>query len=150
MSRRPGLLAAAEYPVGALAYLHARHLTGNLALPLDWGGYALGTRRTGIRVSLDGRFATVYPPRVVEDNFAFFRGDADPAAGRLLDATIPRWSRPTRRPDAHAGRPQWRLLYTDEVAALYGTTGCAGTSAATARLAAVPVTCSALPAAWCR
>ena len=32
-------------------------------LPLDWGGYALWHAAPAIKVSLDGRFATVYPPR---------------------------------------------------------------------------------------
>ncbi|MFN8644929.1 MAG: hypothetical protein U0802_25885, partial [Candidatus Binatia bacterium] len=68
--------------------------------------------------------ATVYPPDVVEDGFAFFRADGDPAATRLLDAypttlvLVPRGT-----PTPLAQRPEWRLLYTDEVAALYGRDG---------------------------
>src|SRR5262249_18608609 len=83
--------AAADYPVGALRFLRERGTRGNLALPLDWGSYALWQVAPAVRVSLDGRFATVYPPAVVEDNFAFFRGDGGANAGRLPDPYAPPW-----------------------------------------------------------
>src|SRR5262249_52272239 len=74
---------AAAYPVGAMRFLAERGLGGNVALPLDWGGYALWHGGERLEVSLDGRFATVYPRAIVEENFAFFRGD--PAGSALLD-----------------------------------------------------------------
>lgn len=115
---------ARDYPVGAVRHLAAHGLGGNLAVPLDWGGYALWHLAPRVRVSLDGRFATVYAPPIVTDGFAFYRGDGDPAAARLLDAyptslvLVPRGV-----PTPLAGRPEWRLIYTDEVAALYALTG---------------------------
>ncbi|MEO8606170.1 MAG: hypothetical protein ABI629_26600, partial [bacterium] len=123
LARERGALVydAGEYPVGAVRELAARGLHGNLALPLDWGGYALWHLAPAIAVSLDGRFATVYPPPVVADGFAFFAADRGPAAARLLDAypttlaLIPRGT-----PTALDARPEWHLLYTDEIAALYG------------------------------
>lgn len=113
--------AAAEYPVGALRFLREHGAHGNLALPLDWGGYALWHSAPAVRVSLDGRFATVYPPRVVEDNFDFFRGAGGSGGARLLDSydttlvLVPRGI-PTPLDD----RPGWQLLYADSVAALFG------------------------------
>jgi hypothetical protein len=127
------VFAAADYPVGALRFARAANLRGNLALPLDWGGYALWHGAPALRVSLDGRFATVYPPTVVEDGFAFFRADGAPAAARLLDGypttlvLVPRGT-----PTPLDGRPDWRLLYSDEVAALYGRDGPPATAAAPA------------------
>lgn len=115
---------AADYPVGALRFARAHGLRGHLALPLDWGGYALWHGAPDLEVSLDGRFATVYPPAVVEDGFAFFRGDGAPAAARLLDAyptTLVLVPRGLPTPLDH--RPEWRVLYSDEVAALYGREG---------------------------
>lgn len=115
---------ARDYPVGAVAYLAAHGTRGNLALPLDWGGYALWHLAPSIAVSLDGRFATVYPPAIVEDGFAFFRGDGDPNAARLLDAyPTTLVLAPRGFPTPLDGRPEWRLLYTDETAALYGRDG---------------------------
>ena len=131
---RGGIVYAAdEYPVGALRFLRAQGAHGNLAVPLDWGGYALWHGAPDVRVSLDGRFATVYPPRVVEDNFAFYRGDAGIDAARLLDAydtTLVLVQRGVSTP--LDSRPDWHLLYADAVASLYGKTGprAAGTSEA--------------------
>ncbi len=112
----------ADYPVGAVRFLRAEDIRGNLALPLDWGGYVLWHAAPNIKVSLDGRFATVYPASVIETNFAFFRADGNPDAARLLDeypttlVLAPRGaSIPVRR------RVDWRVLYRDEVAELYGT-----------------------------
>lgn len=118
------VFAAADYPVGALRFARGAGLRGNLALPLDWGGYALWHGAPALKVSLDGRFATVYPPAVVEDGFAFFRGDGAADAARLLDAypttlvLVPRGT-----PTPLDGRGEWRLLYSDEVAALWGRGG---------------------------
>lgn len=110
------VFAAEEYPVGAARFIREHGLRGNLALPLDWGGYALWHLAPDVRVSLDGRFATVYPPEVVADNFAFFAGQS----GRLLDAypttmiLAPHgWYR------APADRSGWQLAYSDEVADLF-------------------------------
>ena len=118
------VFAAEEYPVGALRYLGEHGTHGNLALPLDWGGYALWHAAPAVKVSLDGRFATVYPARVVADNFAFFRADAGPDSTRLLDAydttlvLVPHGVR-----TALDRRPDWQLLYSDSVAALFGKSG---------------------------
>ena len=116
--------ATAEYPVGALRFLRVEGLHGNLAVPLDWGGYALWHVAPAVRVSLDGRFATVYSPTVVEDNFAFFHGHGGAAADRLLDAydttlvLVPHGvATPIDR------RPDWRPLYSDAVATLFGKSG---------------------------
>jgi hypothetical protein len=115
---------AAEYPAGALRYIREHGVNGNLALPLDWGGYALWHAAPHIRVSMDGRFATVYPPAVVETNFAFFRADGDPGAARLLDAhDTTLVLMPRGFPTPVQGSQEWTLLYTDEVAALYGRDG---------------------------
>lgn len=116
--------SADEYPVGAVTYLREHDLRGDLAVPLDWGGYALWHLAPAVKVSLDGRFATVYPPRVVEDNFAFFRGESSVDSARMLDsynttlALIPRGI-----PTALDGRADWHLLYIDSVAALFGKSG---------------------------
>lgn len=133
------VFAAADYPVGALRFARAAGLRGNLALPLDWGGYALWHGAPALKVSLDGRFATVYPPAVVEDGFAFFRADGDPAAARLIDAypttlvLVPRGT-----PTPLDGHPEWRLLYSDEVAALYGREGSPASAASVAPRGRLP------------
>lgn len=122
------VFAAEEYPVGAVRYLRAIGRQGNLAVPLDWGGYVLWHAAPDVRVSLDGRFATVYPPAVVEDGFAFFRADGDPGAARLLDAyDTTLVLTPRGIPVPVQTRPDWHLVYSDAVAALYARDGAAAT-----------------------
>jgi hypothetical protein len=112
---------ADDYPVGAVRFLQAEGMRGNLALPLEWGGYVLWHTSRDIAVSIDGRFATLYPPRVVEDNFAFFRGEPGAAGTALLrdyDTTLV--LQPRGAATAVSGNPAWHLRYRDEVAELYG------------------------------
>jgi hypothetical protein len=111
---------AAEYPVGATRFMRERGIAGNLALPLDWGGYVLWHNAPSLKVSIDGRFATVYPPELVTANFDFFYGGSAEAS-RLLDAY------PTTLVLAPAGsatpvrrRTNWHLMYRDSVAELFG------------------------------
>lgn len=75
--RRDGLqirFDAAEYPTSAVQILRAAQVSANLAVPLDWGEYALWFLAPRVKVSLDGRFATVFPASVVQQNFDFFSG----------------------------------------------------------------------------
>lgn len=110
---------ARDYPVGAMEYVRNQNLRGDVAVPLDWGGYVLWHGRPDLRVSLDGRFATVYPPAAVTATFAFF-GDGPAAdAQRLLDqygATMVLAPAGWRTP-AH-DRPEWTVRYRDDVAEL--------------------------------
>lgn len=112
------VFAEQEYPVRVVAALREAGIRLNLAVPLDWGGYALWHLAPRIKLSLDGRFATVFPERVVEDNFAFYRGG--PGWSRLVD------SYPTeavliaasaRHPLRTA--PEWVEVAADGVASLY-------------------------------
>jgi len=112
------VFVAEDYPVGAVRYAAAQELRGNLALPLDWGGYALWHLAPGVKVSMDGRFATVYPPSVVATNFDYFSDISGDHAARLLTEYPTQyvlaptgWSIP-RRDSLHR-------LYVDDVATLY-------------------------------
>jgi hypothetical protein len=107
-----------EYPVAAVSALRQSGVQGDIAVPLDWGEYVLWFLAPQVKVSLDGRFATVFPPVVVEDNFNFFAGR--PGWRRLLEQY------PTQAALIPAGGPcpvrwlpDWRLVYRDSVAELY-------------------------------
>jgi hypothetical protein len=107
-----------EYPVDAVSAMQHSGARGNIAVPLDWGEYVLWFLAPQVKVSLDGRFATVFPERVVQDNFNFFLGA--PGWRRLLDdyptqaALLPVGSScPVR------SLPDWRLVYRDRQAELY-------------------------------
>jgi hypothetical protein len=107
-----------EYPVAAVQALKAGAAHGNLAVPLDWGAYVLWHLAPGIKPSIDGRFATVFPESVVDDNFSFYRGDDN--WRRLID------NYPTEAvlapsdwqlPITH--EPGWQKVYEDPVATMY-------------------------------
>ncbi len=74
-----------------------------------------------MKVSLDGRFATVYPPQVIDDNFAFYSGAATGETTALLDAYDTTLALvPRGLATALPYRVGWHLLYRDDVADLYG------------------------------
>ncbi|MFM8410436.1 MAG: hypothetical protein ACKOCT_09180 [Alphaproteobacteria bacterium] len=74
----------AEFPVDAMAFLRHAGLSGNVAVPFEWGSYAIWNLPPGSKVFIDGRFETVYPPEVIRDYFAFRQGSD--GWERLLDA----------------------------------------------------------------
>lgn len=103
---------AREYPTAAVRLLQSAGVRGNLAVPLDWGEYVLWFLAPHVKVSLDGRFATVFPERVVEDNFNFFSGA--PGWRRLLEQ-YPTQAvlAPVGAPCPVATLPDWQLVYRD-------------------------------------
>jgi len=113
-----------EYPTLAVRVLQQAGVRGNLAVPLDWGEYVLWFLAPQVKVSLDGRFATVFPERVVEANFNLFRGA--PGWQRLLD-DYPTQAvlAPTGAPCPVGTLPDWRLAYRDDRAQLFVRTDAA-------------------------
>jgi hypothetical protein len=111
----------AEYPVGAVQALRRAGIHGNLVVPLDWGEYVLWHLAPGVKVSLDGRFATVYPDMLVYLNSGFFTG----ATGwrRMIDdyptdlALVPSG---TLSPITRLSN--WERVYGDDVAEIYART----------------------------
>ncbi|MDG2303688.1 MAG: hypothetical protein P8R42_03365 [Candidatus Binatia bacterium] len=72
-----------DYPVDALGFLTEHGFDGNLAMPFEWGAYAITKMAPESRVFIDGRFEAVYPKQVIDDYFAFMNGTA--GWERLLD-----------------------------------------------------------------
>ncbi len=126
---------ADEYPVGAVRLMQERELHGDLALPLDWGAYALWHLSPELRVSMDGRFATVYSPAVVEQNFDFFGGVNDDLLVQHRPDYVLTMSNVTMRAlPSHGYQP----IYRDQVAVLYARTDRAALSTAKAPSGRIP------------
>jgi len=114
------LRAGIPFPVGAVDFMGAHNLGGNVLGEYSWGGYLIWHTPAGSRVFIDSRFEMVYPPRVQREYLDFFRGDnaasavlaAYPTAYVLMpsDSPISRFM---------ATQTGWRLLYRDPVAALF-------------------------------
>jgi len=58
-----------RYPIYAVNFLKANKIEGNILLPFEWGEYVIWKLYPGSKVSIDGRFRTVYPEEVLEDHF---------------------------------------------------------------------------------
>lgn len=110
-----------EYPVAAVQALRRAGIHANLLVPLDWGEYVLWFLAPDVKVSLDGRFATVFPDQLVIDNFAVFTGAV--SWQRMIDdyptdaALLPTGAlSPIRR------QPNWERVYGDDIAEVYART----------------------------
>ena len=57
------------YPVQAMSFLKVNQFRGNLLVDFDWGEYAIWHLYPDCKVSIDGRFRTVYPQNVIDDQF---------------------------------------------------------------------------------
>ena len=65
-----------KYPVSAVHFLKQNGIKGNILLPFDWGEYAIWKLYPDCRVSIDGRFRTVYPEEILRDHFAAEVGES--------------------------------------------------------------------------
>ncbi|MDD5556261.1 MAG: hypothetical protein PHN82_03320 [bacterium] len=66
------VVPADRYPVAAVRWMGERGIAGNCAVLFDWGEYLIWHLGGTVLVSVDGRYDTVYPERVIDDNFRFF------------------------------------------------------------------------------
>ena len=103
-----------------MGLLESSRVSGRLAVYFNWGEYALYHLHPRIRVSIDGRYETVYPDDVVEANWDFTLGA--PGGERLLEmypadfALYPRTSGAARWLEQS---PQWERAHRDDASVLY-------------------------------
>jgi hypothetical protein len=123
------------YPVEALDFMARHRLAGKTVVHFDWAQYLLAAFAPETTVGFDGRFRTCYPQEMADIHFDFVIGDLpgyrwrDPAsppfdAGRALELGRPDLVL-IRRESPHAietlrARPEWVLLYQDDLAQLWG------------------------------
>lgn len=102
------------FPVAAIEYMRAHHLTGNTITFFDWGQQVLWELPDN-PVSFDGRLDTVYPARVMDAHWALYAG-RDPGPGLdLAKAEV------ALLPTGGDGYPWlvkhgWKLVYCDALA----------------------------------
>ena len=72
-------------PLQSVAFLKTNNLNGNLWTPLHWGAYALFHLYPNIKVSIDGRWAMLYPHNVMQDNMDFAYHGTDGRWKKLLE-----------------------------------------------------------------
>ena len=114
------IVSPQTYPDSAVNFLKNNNIKGNLLLPMEWGEYAIWKLYPDCKVSIDGRFRTVYPESVIKDHFV---SDFDSArwvaliekypADILLARQIPFFQELTK--DGN----QWIYVYSDYTAILF-------------------------------
>ena len=57
------------YPVSAVCFLKQNGIKGDILIPFEWGEYAIWKLYPDCKVSIDGRFRTVYPEEILTDHF---------------------------------------------------------------------------------
>jgi len=117
----PAREAKLYYPVGAVDYIEAHCLSGNLLVSLNWGEYAFWRLYPQVLVAPDGRYDTAYDQRLLADTFAI--EEAQPGWEQLLRAYAPDLVLVNTRSRIYPAllhQAGWRLLYSDAGAALFG------------------------------
>jgi len=126
---------ASDYPVRAVDFMKAHGLKGNVLADYAWGQYVIWHAAPGSKVFIDSRYDLGYPPQVVADYMELERGGAGGAhalASYPHDFVLVKNGSPAARlMNSQSG---WRLIYSDEIAALY-----ARVSSPAFRIAGVPV-----------
>jgi hypothetical protein len=121
---RLGTKTELYYPVGAIDYLQQRHLTGKLLVYFNWGEYCLWKLYPQCQVAIDGRYETVYPPKVNKEYFDFL--NAGKAWRNFLEHYPPDMILIELRSRVYpllSRDPEWRQVYADPGCVLFRRQG---------------------------
>jgi hypothetical protein len=106
-------------PDKVVAFFRSQQLRGNVYAPLEWGSYLTWELYPQVRVALDGRNVTLFPPSLVRESLRFYlEGHGSdvplhyPTDYLLAPAASPIVPRICQD-------PHWRLLYADDQALLW-------------------------------
>ena len=107
-------------PRGAVEFMRAHGLRGNVLCDFGWGEYLIFHLAPESKVFIDSRYDMVYPQKVLADYFDFFFEGPRAAAVLngyphdfvLIPPTAPIRALMERRPD-------WKLIYSDSNALLF-------------------------------
>ena len=111
---RPGV------PVRAIDFISQNHVRGNLLIPFVPGSYAIWRLYPDCRVSIDGRYETVYPESTYEAVRGFF--SATPGWSEFLDRfphDIILSPRNARVEANMMQRADWAVAYEDNTDRVY-------------------------------
>jgi hypothetical protein len=107
-------------PGGAVAFMRANGLHGNVLNNLDWGEYLIWHMHPESRVFIDGRSELVYSDKIIEDYLRFLFGR--PGGEHLLERYPHDYVLVAPQSGAYkfaSANPQWRIIYQDTVSVLF-------------------------------
>ena len=115
------LVTDGSFPVGAVSFMKKHHLQGNILVNFGWGEYIIWHLAPSSKVSIDGRYDTVYPPDVIKGYISFHY--ATPGAKEFF-AHYPHqfllFSSDSRALNIASTDTRWKKLYSDDTCSLYG------------------------------
>lgn len=129
------LRPAFAVPQGAVAFMRAHGLEGNVLCDFAWGEYLIFHLAPASRVFIDARYDMVYPRRVIADYLDFFLDR--PRAAAVLSAYPHDFVLITTAAPGRALMERstgWTLIYSDSAAMLF-----ARADSRAAQIAGVPV-----------
>lgn len=112
------------YPVGAVAFMSRQGLSGNVLSEFQWSSYVMWHMLPDSRIFIEERAEILYPDNVLKDYLDFYLDR--PGAERVLAAypnqyvLVPLGSKVE---GAVARNADWKLIYRDNVAALFARAG---------------------------
>ncbi|MFC1591983.1 hypothetical protein ACFL43_05625 [Thermodesulfobacteriota bacterium] len=111
---------ADTYPVHAVRWMKASGISGNCAVFFNWGEYVIWHLKNRVRVSIDGRYRTVYPEEVIRKNFQLLYAEQGGEAllhGYPTDLVL----MPNGFPvvDVLEQLPQWQPVFRSALATLF-------------------------------
>ena len=109
-----------RYPWHATQFLQQNRIYGNMLVPFDWGEYMIW-KLPQSKVSIDGRFRTVYPEKVIveNENFANHReGWSDIISKYPTDIIVARKSDGTHKL-VKKHQLIWAKIYEDPISVIF-------------------------------
>jgi len=109
-------------PITSVALLRSNAIAGRLWVPLHWGAYAVYHLNPAVTVSIDGRWAMVYPRSVMADHEAFSHSGDDGRWKTILErygAQMVLVAPDTPVAASMAGDPDWVLILKEASAGLF-------------------------------
>lgn len=136
------MAASDPYPAGAISYMKEHHLSGNILADFQWGEYVIWHMPPASKVFIDGRYDTVYPPKVIDDYLAFTHGEV---VGKEILVNYPHDFVLVGQKNDPAyklviAQPGWKQIYRDDSCVLF-----ARDTSAAAKLAPVTVSVKDTP-----
>jgi len=109
-----------DYPSGAVAFMKAHRIQGNILSSCRWGGYLMCHLGPESKVFIDERWNLLYPHKVMEEFIRFDQGK--PGGGAILNAyptdfvLVPPNSKSSAlvMSDSH-----WKIAFADPVSVLF-------------------------------
>ena len=116
----PGLPDGYPQPRGAIEFMQAKRLHGNVLADFGWGEYLIFHLASESKVFVDSRYDMVYPQAVLADYLDFFL--VRPRAAAVLagyphDFVLLRVATPAY--GFMTAQPGWRIIYRDKLASLF-------------------------------